>query len=510
MCPVPGSHASSAGACIERARASPKAEGTHTLEIAGRLHDAPPRPGILSSVSPGRWLRASIRRLVVVVAVLAACSLFLPTTWQEAASTWISVAILLTILAAALEFVAVPLSRGGEVSVATIAHIAILLLVPAPWAAAAIGLAVLFEELVGRRPLLKVVFNVSAFVLTASVTSFAIGLIGSPWDAARRTIEYGDQHIPWLGILIAAGATYYVVNWLLTSAIIAIASEQSLVYILRTNWTRTLLMEIGAETLGALFALIWMVEPIWTALLAAPSAVIGRALQHIRLLETQTQAAVRSLAQIVDHRDRSTFHHSERVAVYAADLARELGLDEDAVALVEQAASVHDLGKIGVPDRVLLKAGPLDDEEKAAMWLHTEIGAKILVHFELFRDGAGIVLHHHERWDGHGYPQGLAGEAIPLGSRIVAVADAFDAMTADRPYRAAMPVAVALDHLRRGAGSQWDPLVVGAFLRLLDRGAVQVHQPSPEPAPIFGKQAFGVAAIDHCVDPSAEAIGPAA
>ena len=481
------------------------------MEIARRLrNDAPPHPGIVAAVSPSRWLRASIRRFVVLLALIGAGSLFLPGTWQEAASAWISAAIALTILAAALEFVAVPLSRGGEVSVATIAHVAILLLVPAPWAAVSIGLAVLFEEVVARRPLLKIVFNVSAFVLTASVTSFAVGLIGDPWDVARRTIEQGDQPLQWFALLVAASATYYVVNWLLTSSIIAIASEQSLGYILRTNWTRTLLMEIGAETLGGLLALVWMVEPVWTVLLAPPTAVIGRALQHIRLLETQTKSAIRSLAQIVDHRDRSTFHHSERVAGYAVELARELGLDEDEVALVEQAASVHDLGKIGVPDRVLLKTGPLDEDEKAAMWLHTEIGAQILAHFELFRDGAGIVLHHHERWDGHGYPEGLAGEAIPLGSRIVAVADAFDAMTADRPYRAAMPVAEALDHLRRGAGSQWDPLVVGAFLRLLDRGAVQVHHLSPEPAPIFAAQPPGVAAIDHCVDTPAEAMGPAA
>jgi len=481
------------------------------LEIARRRQiDAPLIRGILASVSPSRWLRASIRRFVVLVVVLGVGSLFLPGTWHAPASAWIPAAIALTILAAALEFVAVPLSRGGEVSVATIAHIAILLLVPAPWAAVAIGLAVLFEELVARRPLLKVVFNVSAFVLTASVTSFALGLIGDPLDIARLTIDHGDQPFHWFGILIVASATYYVVNWLLTSSIIAIASEQPLAYILRTNWTRTLLMEIGAETLGGLLAVIWMVEPIWTVLLAPPTAVISRALQHIRQLETQTQSAIRSLAQIVDHRDRSTFHHSERVAGYAVELARELGMNENEVMLVEQAASVHDLGKIGVPDRVLLKPGPLDDEEKAAMWLHTEIGAQILVHFELFREGAGIVLHHHERWDGQGYPHGLAGEAIPLGSRVVAVADAFDAMTADRSYRAAMPVDVALDHLRRGSGSQWDPLVVGAFLRLLDRGGVQVHQSSPEPAPTFEGQAPGVAALDHCVDPSVEALGPAA
>jgi HD-GYP domain-containing protein (c-di-GMP phosphodiesterase class II) len=106
------------------------------------------------------------------------------------------------------------------------------------------------------------------------------------------------------------------------------------------------------------------------------------------------------------------------------------------------------------------------------MWLHTEIGARILNHYELFRDGARIVLHHHERWDGKGYPAGLAGTAIPLGSRIVAVADAFDAMTSNRPYRDALAVSEAIDRLRDGAGSQWDPDCVDVFNRLVLEGGL--------------------------------------
>ena len=111
------------------------------------------------------------------------------------------------------------------------------------------------------------------------------------------------------------------------------------------------------------------------------------------------------------------------------------------------------------------------------MWLHTEIGARILSQFHLFRSGANIVLHHHEAFDGSGYPGRLAGEAIPLGARVVAVADAFDAMTSDRPYRGALSVAEATDRLRAGAGIQWDPVVVDALLRLVVGG-----HPSFDPA----------------------------
>jgi putative nucleotidyltransferase with HDIG domain len=458
-------------------------------------------------------LRASLRRFVALIAMLAVASFLLPVTWSEPVSTWLLAAIVLTVLAAGLEFVAVPLPRGGDVSVATIAHVAVLLLVPAPYAALSIGSAVLFEELVGRRPRLKVAFNIAAFVLTAQLTSFAIGLVdGSPWRLARDTLERGAIEPGGLTILLAAGLTYYVVNWLLTSGIIAIASEQSFWYILRINSGRTALMEVGAETIGALFAVIWMIEPVWTGLLVVPSAVISRALQQIRMLEAETRSAVSSLARIVDHRDPSTFHHSERVAYYAAELARELGLEEDEVDLIEQAAGVHDLGKIGVPDRVLLKAGPLDDGERALMWLHTEIGAEVLAHFQLFRHGRAIVLHHHERWDGGGYPAGLASEDIPLGSRVLAVADAFDAMTADRPYRKAMPASDALDLLRRGSGSQWDPLAVGAFLRLVGRGHLEMPDVPQDPGSAGPADAErpGVSASHSGFEHDDPLVGPAA
>jgi HD-GYP domain-containing protein (c-di-GMP phosphodiesterase class II) len=171
--------------------------------------------------------------------------------------------------------------------------------------------------------------------------------------------------------------------------------------------------------------------------------------------------------------------------VYAVEIAHELDLDEGLVELIEQAASVHDLGKIGIPDRILLKPGPLSTEERITMWLHTEIGARILSQFHLFRSGADIVLHHHEAFDGSGYPGGLAREAIPLGARVVAVADAFDAMTSDRPYRGALSVDEAADRLRTGAGTQWDPVVVDALLRLvLRRHPSFVPAVSPEGSPV--------------------------
>ncbi|MEO8228141.1 MAG: HD domain-containing phosphohydrolase [Chloroflexota bacterium] len=420
------------------------------------------------------WLRVrlplDVTRFVTVLGLAAAASLFLPHPAAGPEDTWISAFVVLTVLSIGLEFVAVELPQGGVVSVATIGHIATILLVPPPFAAISVGSAVLVEELIQRTSFQRVAFNTSGHVLTISLASFAVGLVGDP-----RVIVEGHEQLALVVVVVAASLVYHLVNDVLTSAVMALASGRPLVYLLRTSSRGTIFAEAGAGMIGVLFALIWIVAPLWTTLLAIPAAVIARALRYIRQLEGETRSAVATMAQVVDDRDSSTFHHSERVASYAVSLAGELGLDQSLIELIEQAASVHDLGKIGVPDRVLLKPGPLTTDERATMWLHTQIGARILSQFHLFRSGAEIVLHHHEAFDGSGYPGGLAGDAIPLGARVVAVADAFDAMTSDRPYRRALSVDEAVDRFRIGSGRQWDPAVVSAMLRLLRESRLDQH-----------------------------------
>jgi putative nucleotidyltransferase with HDIG domain len=413
-----------------------------------------------------RHLRLDVPRLIAVLVSAALASLFLPRpAWVDGAQAWIGAFIVLTGISIVLEFLAVELPRGGVVSVATMSHVATILLVPPPFAALSVGSAILVEELVHRRPVRRIAFNTASYVLTVSLACFVVGRFGDP-----RALMAARDHLTLAALVGAVCLTYYLVNDSLTSAIMALETGRPLAYLLRTNGRSTFLAEAGASMVGVVFALIWVVEPLWTTLLVVPGAVITRALQYIRQLERETRSAVRSLAEVVDHRDGSTFHHSERVAVYAVEIAHELALDEALVELIGQAAAVHDLGKIGIPDRILLKPGPLTPAERTMMWIHTEIGARILEQFHLFRSGAEIVLHHHEAFDGSGYPGRLAGEAIPLGARVVAVADAFDAMTSDRPYRGALSVAEATDRLRTGAGGQWDPVVVDALVRLIDRG----------------------------------------
>jgi HD-GYP domain-containing protein (c-di-GMP phosphodiesterase class II) len=186
-------------------------------------------------------------------------------------------------------------------------------------------------------------------------------------------------------------------------------------------------------------------------------------------------AHVDALAAAMDLRDRRTAEHSEDVVHLARLVGDMLQLEPAAKVELEFAARLHDVGKIRVPDGVLNKPGPLDSEEQAVMRCHSVWGAETLSGVAGLEVVATVVRFHHERWDGGGYPDGLAGACIPLASRIIAVCDAFGAMICDRPYRAGMAVGVALAELRSGAGTQFDPAVVDAFCEAVAAQAPAVH-----------------------------------
>ena len=222
-------------------------------------------------------------------------------------------------------------------------------------------------------------------------------------------------------------------------------------------------------------------------LLAAERALERRQLilerrEHQALLETRVAEATRDLAAALGElretyqatlealgsalatREVGTELHSRRVHAYSIALARAHGLAEEAIDALGRGVLLHDIGKIGISDSILLKPGPLTPEEWAIMRSHPEFGRQILERIPFLRDAISVVYHHHERWDGTGYPLGLAGPAIPLGARIFALADAFDAMTFDRPYSKAIPMEAARERIREAAGTHFDPDVVATFL----------------------------------------------
>ena len=181
------------------------------------------------------------------------------------------------------------------------------------------------------------------------------------------------------------------------------------------------------------------------------------------------------MSRAVEARDPFSAGHAARVSVFAEVVAARLGLDEDQIEIVRVGAALHDIGKLAISTEVLTKAGPLTDEQLEEIRAHPEAGARMLELVKPLRRAISCVRHHHERWDGAGYPDGFAGEEIPLEARILAVADAFDAMTSDRPYREALAVEHAIEELVRCAGAQFDPDVVTVFVEAWQDGAFEIE-----------------------------------
>jgi response regulator RpfG family c-di-GMP phosphodiesterase len=189
---------------------------------------------------------------------------------------------------------------------------------------------------------------------------------------------------------------------------------------------------------------------------------INSRLEHI--VVQRTQALLEGLISALDYRDAETQWHSRRVSLYSRRLAQQLGVDEPRLSIMEHGALLHDVGKIGVRDSVLLKPGPLSPEEWVEMRRHAEIGWSLLQRVDYLKPASSIVLQHHERWDGTGYPGCRRGEEIDLGARVFAIVDTLDAITSDRPYRKARPYDAARAEIVRCGGTQFDPACVEAFL----------------------------------------------
>ena len=188
--------------------------------------------------------------------------------------------------------------------------------------------------------------------------------------------------------------------------------------------------------------------------------------EALAALQENYLATVRTLAFIVEAKDSSTREHLERTHDYARALSRVVNPGQEAGAELSYGFLLHDVGKVGIPESILCKPGPLTDEEYEVMKTHPLIGVQIVAPIKFLGNAVEVIRCHHERWDGKGYPDGLAGEGIPVGARIFSVCDTFDAMTSDRPYRRALSFDYAVEEIERCGGTQFDPVVVDAFVEL--------------------------------------------
>ncbi len=203
------------------------------------------------------------------------------------------------------------------------------------------------------------------------------------------------------------------------------------------------------------------------------TAQLSRALSQ---LEQSYDHTLEALGGALDLKDTETEGHCQRVTAFTISIAKAMSVDRALLPQIARAAFLHDIGKMAIPDHILRKPGPLTDEEREVMRRHSEIGYAMLSRIPFLREAAEIVLAHQEFYDGTGYPRGLRGEEIPLGARIFAVADTLDAMTSDRPYRRALPIAAAQEEIQRCSGTQFDPKVVEVFLSLPDSQWLELRE----------------------------------
>lgn len=337
--------------------------------------------------------------------------------------------------------------------------------------AAVAGFSALTVEVLQRRELIKTVLNTSNYVLATFVAGFVY-------------FSLADQSLSPIGSLdnllatIVAASAYTLID---TGSIALILSQvvgHSPMDIWRANFRSALLEHVSLPTMGILIPIV--VEESMFALIIVVIPLVGPylAFRSYRQVHEETRATLNVLADMLDRRDPYTADHSQRVSDLVDQmLSYYAHVSFDDYETIITAARIHDLGKITTSDATLLKPGKLTDEEFEEMKRHSRDGADVLSHISIFTDAARVIRHHHERWDGRGYPDGLAGEEIPVGSRLIAVADTFDAMTTDRPYREALPACAAITEIRRNAGAQFEPAAVDAFLRVVDPSSVEAENP---------------------------------
>lgn len=412
----------------------------------------------------GASTRQSIFLGTVVVACLATIGataiLFPPqvtTAWLIAFATLLALGIVGAVLALAVT------EAGSTTATDFLPQLAaVLLLGPTGTIALTTTELLVTEFLLGRKPLRKALFNTAQMVLAVAAAALLYQAFGG--RSSLTTLSFRDSFPPFFVAVVG----YFAVNTATVAYMIAAAEGRSYSELWRRTAGRILLVDLVMSPLPFMVAFLYV---RWgpAALLAAIIPIIGLrysfgvniALQHL------SQDLLRVLVKTLEARDPYTSGHSIRVAERSRAIATSLGLRPRRVRLIETAALLHDIGKLDLAyGEILRQAGPLTPDQRELIRSHPDKGVDIISSVRaLDPEILRAVRHHHEWFDGSGYPTGISGEEIPIGARIIMIADSIDAMLTDRPYRSALPVAKVRHELLRNSGSQFDPVVVEATFR---------------------------------------------
>ncbi|MEU9022647.1 HD-GYP domain-containing protein [Actinomadura sp. NPDC048394] len=402
--------------------------------------------------------------VVALAAAVIATSSFTGVDWTKLAV----LALLFLICDSAPARLNVERARVSLSFAASLAGVVLL----GPAGAALLGLSALVT---GQRFFApeKRAFNGAQFALSGFCAGTVFDLLGGDRFHPEQSRWVENVIGPFLGALV----TFVLVNLLLMAGVLLLSRQAA---------PRELLHEsgqlavgcLGYGMVGLLIAGLWPRIGAFAAVLVLLPLFIARWAMDQAYVQQQAHAAtLAALCQAVETKDFYTRGHSERVSRGSVMIAQEIGMRADRVEAIRYAGMLHDVGKLGVPTKVLQKSGSLTEEEFAAIQLHPMRGLEIVREIGFLDEALAGIMHHHEKVNGRGYPMGLAGDEIPEFARVISVADAFDSMTSTRSYRAARTVAEAVAELRRGMGDHFDPVMVEAFLRALDRDGWEPPRP---------------------------------
>jgi len=305
-----------------------------------------------------------------------------------------------------------------------------------------------------------VLFNVGQLVVTATVSGLVLRFTGNEYLVLASGADYVYA--------VMAFSIYLVANLALVTSIISLTERRPFVYTFIRGLREFTVQYIVLCVAALLLTVLYMIS-VWHVFLALfPLALVHVSFRGWVKLQTEARKTFENISKLLDERDHYTAVHSASVAALAVRIGREMGLSQRQIESIDVAARVHDIGKVAVPDSILLKVGPLTPEEWVEMKRHPVISAELIEGLEIYAPVADAVRHEHEHWDGTGYPSGLSGEAIPLISRIICVADVYDALVTDRPYRKAFSSKRAKDILLEMKGKDLDPTVVDALVSYLE------------------------------------------
>ena len=366
-------------------------------------------------------------------------------------------------------------TKWSPSSAATLAAVVLL----GPFAAALVG-AVSVLSIKRRLRLAERLFNGAMNALSgllAGKTFIALnGHVGAPIHH-----EFPAVILPFA----AAAAVHVLVNQFLIWGVYQLTGGREMLRreALESSLPLLLVSDLGYAALGLLIAALWAVMQGYAAALALIPLFVARwAMGQFAEQQRAYAATMKALCQAVETKDYYTRGHGDRVSLGSVMIAEQVGMGSDRTEAIRFAGMLHDVGKLGVPTQVLQKTGPLNEEEFAAIQLHPMRGLEIVREIGFLNEALAGIMHHHERIDGRGYPMGFAGHEIPEFARMIAVADAFDSMTSTRSYRAAKSITDAVAELRKGANTQFDSLLVDAFIEALDVHGWQLPELDPKPA----------------------------